>query len=695
VQRSLWLLLTFLAIFLFLAGLSVVVTVREVDNFDSQRTRKSVEIAVHDQILRIGALVADNAFWDDAALAVNENDVVARNFTYETWGTSTIEQRGYSIVSLYTPRQGLYATFHNGVPSPPADRVLNAKIQAVVSRLSGKLPVSGSILEDHGTLYYISVGRIRPTSPILALRLETLEPRYLVMMEEMNQRNLDGIRRSLSLQKLTLGRTDPTAVPLKDMHGHIVGNLKWENNRPGIAGLTRAVPTIAMALSAAILLTIFVLSLAVSGVKRLEFQALHDGLSKLPNRRALMRQTATTLADKTWASVAMIDLDGFKAVNDLHGHGVGDALIKAISLALSKELAEECTLARLGGDEFAILCGGLRSEEQLANAAEQALDRIRQPFVCNDRWLRVSASIGLATLHQSEGDANELLRRADVAMYIAKRAGKSRIVSFDAQFDQDRESTLEIELELREAIARDELYLVYQPVITVANSSIGSVEALLRWRHPERGLIPPDIFIPIAEESGLIGPLGLFVLRQACLDCLNWANVMLSVNVSPAQLRAPEFPDEVARILRETNFSADRLDLEITETYLVDDPDTALHAIEKLSRLGVRISLEDFGSGFASIGFLRKFPFDRLKIDRSLVTDSETCPVARSLILACAALARSLNMTSVAEGVETSGQADLMNVIGIDEAQGWWFSKAIPADEIEIMLSDHVSSSFR
>jgi diguanylate cyclase (GGDEF)-like protein len=690
--RSLWLLLALLAAFLFLAALSVVATVREVDRFDIERTERSVLIAIEDRINRLAALVSDNAFWDDATLAVYSDDVTARRFTFETWGTSTLEARGYTLVSLYTPRRGMYATFRNGSALDFGGQPINSKIQSVLETSSHDEATGGGIVEDGGVFYVASIRRVRPTSSRLLPQIASLEVRYLVMMQEINQPALKEMGRTLSLGRLGLFRhasINGSSVPVKSVKGEILAYLSWESRRVGLDGLMRAVPTIVLALLTSVLLTVFVLSLAISGLKRLQFQAFHDGLSKLPNRRALTRHASGIIVDRKSASVALVDLDGFKTVNDTHGHAVGDALIKMISALLAECLPEGFFLARLGGDEFAILAGGENSFDRMKSVAKEVLAKINTPFVDNDRWLRITASIGLAVLSEEEGNSLELLRRADVAMYAAKRAGKNRIIIYHDDFDKDRVSALAIESDLRAALACDEFQILYQPIVSAKDQRPSSVEALLRWHNPKRGSVPPDTFIPIAEESGLIVPLGLLVLEKACSECRDWNNIMLSVNVSPVQLRCPEFAAEVARILQETDFPPDRLDLEVTETYLVDDPDSAFRSLRELSKLGVRVSLDDFGSGFASIGFLRRFPFDRLKIDRSLVAEVESNESSRALIHACANLARSLSMTSVGEGVETQVQADILAVMGVDELQGWWFSRALTAESMaELLFGD-------
>ena len=323
----------------------------------------------------------------------------------------------------------------------------------------------------------------------------------------------------------------------------------------------------------------------------------------------------------------------------------------------------------------------------LESTCRRLLERLSRPIAIDDREISIGASIGLTRSTRSAPfPSSELLRQADVAMYASKAGGKMRCTWFHDEFDQYREVVRQVETELRAAIANDEFQLHYQPLVSAVSSEIVAVEALLRWNRGDRDRIGPDVFIPIAEETGLINPIGRWVLRQACIDALPWDGIKLSVNVSPAQLRNTEFPIQLGHILEELEFPPERLELEITETHLVGDPNVAGRALDMIRGFGVGVALDDFGTGYASIGFLRKFRFEKLKLDRSLIVEAADDDSSRAMMVSSIAVARSMNMRVTAEGVETDAQADLARTAGCDQMQGWLYYKAVPADEITRLL---------
>jgi diguanylate cyclase (GGDEF)-like protein len=436
-----------------------------------------------------------------------------------------------------------------------------------------------------------------------------------------------------------------------------------------------------------ICIAFFALRFGLAGLSKLESLGLTDSLSNVPNRRALHIDIQTHASPEDEIAVAMIDLDGFKAVNDQYGHTVGDRLIKGCAALMGDICGSDARHYRLGGDEFSIVVMGPLAANILEGICRKLLLRLHSPIMIDDRPIKLGASIGLArgTGNHVLG-SSELLRRSDVAMYVSKDLGKGRCTWFKEEFDQRREETKQIEADLRTAMDREEFHLAYQPLVDAKTSEIVAVEALLRWDRPDGLRIGPDAFIPIAEESGLIGPLGLWVLQQACTDAMRWDGVKLSVNVSAAQLRNPEFPVQLGQILEETGFPASRLELEITETYLVGDPTVAGRSLETIRSFGVDVVLDDFGTGYASIGFLRKFRFEKLKLDRSLVVESSTDMGSRAMLISSIAVARAMDMDVTAEGIETEAQADMARAAGCDQMQGWLYSKAIPADDIDRLL---------
>ena len=387
-------------------------------------------------------------------------------------------------------------------------------------------------------------------------------------------------------------------------------------------------------------------------VTRLEGLSRTDSLSGLPNRRALHEDVARLARQGEEVGVALLDLDGFKLVNDHYGHVVGDQVLCECAELLIEICGEEAKPYRLGGDEFAILKVGPVAGTILEGICRAIIDRMASPIPIDDRRIPVGVSVGLArsTGHDGLG-SSELLRRSDVAMYASKRGGKMRCTWFSDEFDRSREATQQLDGELRDALARGEFAVAYQPLVDARTGAIVAVESLIRWNRPDGQRVGPNIFIPVAEESGLINAIGLWVLDRSCRDALQWDDIKLSVNISAAQLRNPEFPIQLGQILEDTNFPPERLELEITETCLVLDPLVAERSLGLIRQFGVNIALDDFGTGYASIGFLRQFRFEKLKLDRSLVVQAQQDNGSRAMMMSSISVARAMDMDVTAEGV--------------------------------------------
>jgi diguanylate cyclase (GGDEF)-like protein len=447
-----------------------------------------------------------------------------------------------------------------------------------------------------------------------------------------------------------------------------------------------AIATLAGGTLAYAVAVLLLLRYGLASVGHLEGLGLTDSLAALPNRRALHQDFARAGVEQEKA-LALLDLDGFKSVNDQYGHFVGDRLIKECAGLLQEVCGSDGRAYRLGGDEFAILVVGPIAGNVLEGVCYTLLTRLAQSLVVEERKLTVGASIGLSRSTGKDGlSSSELLRRSDVAMYASKEGGKNRCTWFTEDFDRNRDQAHQIEKDLRDALKAGELRLAYQPLVDAKSGEIVAVEALLRWTRADGRMESPALFIPIAEQSGLIYPIGLWVLRQACSDAIDWDGIKLSINVSAAQLRNPEFPIQLGQILEETGFPAARLELEVTETYLVTDPIVANRNLDVIRKFGVGIALDDFGTGYASIGFLRNFRFEKLKLDRSMVVDAGNDHGSLAMMASSIAVARAMDMAVTAEGVETEAQADMVRTAGCDQIQGWYYFKAISAEEIKEQL---------
>jgi diguanylate cyclase (GGDEF)-like protein len=421
-------------------------------------------------------------------------------------------------------------------------------------------------------------------------------------------------------------------------------------------------------------------------------EAHRDRLSGLLNRDGLRVSVDALVAaaKQTQDNVLLLylDLDGFKEVNDSYGHGTGDQLIRAVAAGLKVLIPDGAVLARIGGDEFAIAFTSRDGDASALQLSEHILDFLAEPLEIGRRVVVIGASIGIAVSAGGGVDREELVRRADLAMYKAKEAGRARMTLYDPAMDADREERNALELDLRMAIEGGQLTLAYQPLVDAVTSDMVGVEALVRWNRPGHGPVSPEVFIPVAETSGLIEALGLFVLRKACETAKEWPELRVAVNVSPGQFRNPAFTDYVRHVLRHTEIEAKRVTLEVTEGYMIQNPKRTRQAIEQLKTLGVRIALDDFGSGFSSIGYLRQFGFDRIKIDRSLVKDIEESDSQREMLKATVALARSLDIPVTAEGIETPEQASAVRQFGCDTLQGFFFGRPMPGEDITELLLD-------
>jgi diguanylate cyclase (GGDEF)-like protein len=413
--------------------------------------------------------------------------------------------------------------------------------------------------------------------------------------------------------------------------------------------------------------------------------AMHDALTGLPNR-ALLKDRLTRAVKRATRLNGMIgllflDLDDFKHVNDSLGHDAGDKLLNSVAKRLRSCLRDEDTIARLGGDEFAILVEDLDSTKETGQVAARLLDALRAPFALSGRQVDVHASIGIATTDETTGGAS-LLRSADLAMYEAKRLGGGRWVRFEPDMHNKSLQRLDLEQELRRAIDTDQLQLHYQPIIDLTNGRVCAAEALARWPHPDRGMIPPAEFIPVAEEARLIGALGEWVLRRACADAATWRpDVSVTVNVSPSQVTS-DLPRLVVGVLGEAQLGPDRLTLELTEATAMTDAPATLAAMQQLHDVGVRIAIDDFGTGYSSLARLQSLPVDMLKIDRSFIATLDQHVNASAIVSAIVALSRGTGLVTIAEGVESARQVETLASLGCDRAQGFHLGRPAPAQDL-------------
>ena len=428
---------------------------------------------------------------------------------------------------------------------------------------------------------------------------------------------------------------------------------------------------------------------------RLTHQAFHDALTQLPNRTLFSDRLAHAMArarrDGERIAVLFLDLDRFKMVNDSLGHDVGDELLTGVAQRLAPCVRAGDTLARYGGDEFTILLERVASDEDAVRVAERMLEALQAPFDLAGRQLVVSASIGISMPLLEALDDVDPLREADLAMYKAKEHGKARWEMFRSEMNVQAKRRLELETELRRAIEEEQLFLEYQPLVDLATGAINGVEALVRWRHPDKGVIPPLEFIPIAEEAGLIIPLGNWVLEEACRQARAWQHegvppLRMSVNLSADQFQKGNLPAQLVQVLRTTGLSADRLLLEITESVLMGEAEAAVVVMEDVHRLGVGLALDDFGQGYSSLSYLKRFPLDCVKIDKLFVDGIVHNREDQAIVQSVVAMARALGIKVTAEGIEDADQLQWLQLLGVDDGQGYHFARPVDPSAIPAMV---------
>jgi diguanylate cyclase len=513
---------------------------------------------------------------------------------------------------------------------------------------------------------------------------------------------LADIASRLQLPNLRIYQSDAAATTdhiysIADSYGQTIMRLAWTPKQPGAEIVNSVVPFIAVALAGFALLAAFVLhymrrtaAAIAAGETRLRHLAMHDPLCGLPNRIFFGERLEAVIdevqAGSSPAAVFYIDLDHFKDVNDTLGHPVGDELIRNVTLRLSRTLRGDDLVARLGGDEFAVISSIGDDTEKMLMIAQRIIAALCAPYSVGGQNIVIGASIGIAVIDRNCAGAADIMRYADMALYRAKNEGRNRACIYDAAMDADLFSRKLLEADLREAIEHDRLQLLYQPIVNKSGETVVGVEALCRWTHPTRGEIEPTEFIAAAEHSGLIIELGAWVLRRACTDGKAWPGLTVSVNVSPLQFRRSDFVDVIERTLAETAFDPARLELELTESVLIGNVATAETGMARLKALGVRLALDDFGTGYSSLLYLRRLPFDKLKIDRSFVLAIEKAADAASIVHAVVSLGRGLGMKVTAEGVETADQQLFLRAAGVHFMQGYRFGKAVTAAEITARL---------
>lgn len=693
VYNSNWQIGTVTAIFVIIAGIlsalvshSIFEMQRSADVMDDGRARKAAEVAVLSMGQKLAATVRDNAVWDDAFVAMDGTD--AADWAFENWGKTSEDYELYDG-AIVTARDGTVISAHwKGVPFDPFSK-FKAEFSEQIRQANriGADPVLSFQRVDDALLLIGSLAVQPYADPVDAEAFNILTFFKILSPEVVNRVSEEYQLRGLSLN-LSLPAPEMLVFPVKDIMGQAIAHLQWPREMPG----TKVYRQVSSYLTAGLVLFIlFLIGILVAGnleaarlrrmAAREKWNASHDRLSGLLNRAGLLDVLKVCAkASNGLQSLHLLDLDGFKQVNDAWGHAVGDELIALVSQRLLSICPQGATVARLGGDEFAIL---YQRDDAMA-FSDHVIAEMAKPFDIGGRTIEIGASIGFAFAERG-GEPLELLRRADMSLYQAKEGGRGRAVEYSKALDEERDRLSNLEGQLRAAISNGLIRPVFQPLVSASSGRICGVEALARWQTPA-GFISPEVFIPLAERAGLIDALGMHMLEQAIETARAWPGLDLSVNVSPIQLCNPSFPSQVMDLLQRAMFDPKRLTLEITESVLMSNPEMSRRTMETLRKVGVKFALDDFGCGYASIGALRQFGFERMKIDRSLVWASDDEGQGSGVLEATIALAVALRIPVTAEGVETSRQAQLLRSAGCQQLQGFLIGKPMSSVELKMMM---------
>ncbi|KQV14087.1 diguanylate cyclase [Rhizobium sp. Root1203] len=670
---------------------------------DDERSRETMSGALQTFAAQLAATLNDYAAWDDAATNVYAADGMP--WTISNYGEMSVNSSLFDVAIVIGDDKKPIMAYRDGKPMDGSlDDFFAPSLWALFDRVKAAgtqdIPEATGFVGTQSGIAVVGVALVREKSG--ALSVPAGRHRYLIFARHLDAHRIDELGTTYVIAGLRKVAPDFAAryfVDIGDAQGKSLGKLIWTPRAPGDIGYSEVRPKVVQALCLVGLFFLVLLIIGWMAGRRLKAEevnaredALRDRLSGLLNRDGLRLAVDALVAASTQSKqnvlVLYLDLDGFKEVNDAYGHGTGDQLIRAVAAGLKVLIPDGAVLARIGGDEFAIAFASNDAEAAALQLSEHILDFLAEPLEIGRRVVVIGASIGIAVSAGGTVGREELVRRADLAMYKAKEAGRARMTLYDPAMDADREERNALELDLRMAIEGGDLALAYQPLIDASSHEMTGVEALVRWNRPGHGPVSPEVFIPIAETSGLIEALGLFVLRKACETAKQWPELRISVNVSPGQFRNPAFTDYVRYVLRQTDIAAKRVTLEVTEGYMIQNPQRTRQSIERLKTLGVTIALDDFGSGFSSIGYLRQFGFDRIKIDRSLVMEIQESDSQREMLQATVALARSLDIPVTAEGIETEEQAVIVSLFGCDTLQGYFFGKPMPAEQITERLHE-------
>lgn len=714
---------TFLAFMLVLVGAvaALIFAAAQTDDLALAKERQIAIKAVHHTAAKMRHDISSVAVWDDSVVHIQNRYDPQWVEEYIGGWLHEFTNHQYSLIidrfdkPIFFSNMGKSYKIKEGSSLTQAVMPLVFKVRSQMSRsrfqenpegprVSSWNTLSSSssfgFIEWKGRPYFVGAVAVRPNS--MDIKMPLSAPPIIISLMRFDAQTTRDMADSYSLDQLKLipygERHGSAYIDILDIRSKPVSTLTWRSSRPGTQLLQRAaIPGSLSALAIALLAWIMVRYVGKSAAALLESEAqatrmaLHDALTGLPNRVLLNTQlqqvVSTRRSSESMGALLCLDLDRFKEINDVYGHHVGDLAVREVALRLVDQCRQEDTIARLGGDEFAILLSGRASAEDIHTVCNRILSVFNAPVNIAGIEIFVRASVGVVLFGTEVIEPGEMMRQADIALYRAKALGRGQFIVFDPSLDMNVRVRQELEQDIRHALENDNFELLYQPQLAVNTASIKGVEALIRMNHAVRGTVSPNEFIPIAEETGLIHAIGAWVLRQACQDAKNWPDLIVSVNISPSQLRHPGFVSLVEEVLSQTGFNPTRLEFEITENILIHDTPELQQKLHLLRSIGIRLALDDFGTGYSSFNYLDRFNFDRIKIDQSFVRDLDTSLHAQGIIRSVIGLGHSIGISIIVEGIETHDQLQIVRGMGCDEVQGFYYFEPMSSMEINEIVN--------
>jgi diguanylate cyclase (GGDEF)-like protein len=665
----------------------------------AQSTERMVVGGVDAMARRVQSLANDYGWWDDAydAYLKKDDDWMAANV-----GASVEETEIADLMAIVSQEGNVDYGWVLSEDLTAAD-IITPEVIDGIRTLTRDMPVDNlaarSGFVDVGPfVMLIAVSRVTPLSRANEVDASTLP--FFIAGQSLTDERLQELGKSFLIDDLHFEK-GPAAVtestnafpPVVDLFGNTVGHFVWTPPTPGYAVLRNVLLpiTVALALFCVIALaTAFrARKLAIALTEREKeavIAARTDSMTGLMNRTGFTELLDSPAYQEACANgqlaVVYMDINGFKAVNDSIGHHGGDDLVRALAERVTSVLPPDSVFARIGGDEFAVALTGKSARDAAAGAASAVVHCLDQPFTVHGFEFHVTCAVGYAVAIGTGLTPSEIVRRADIAMYQAKNGAEREAVVYHSTMETGALERKQVETALRRAVELGELKVFYQPVVRAIDLTVVGLEALVRWTSKEFGTVSPALFIPVAEETGLIHDVGRIVIDRVCQDLLNWPDLKMAINVSPVQLRDPSFADDLVAVVERYGLSPHQFELELTEGILVNNPTIAKRKLANLKAAGFTLSLDDFGTGFSSIGYLRQFPFDILKVDRSFVRDIGLNATANALIQSLVSLGDAMNLSVIAEGIENEDQLKLLRLVQCEYVQGFLISRPVPAEEI-------------